>query len=57
MDDIAFGEHPEWNQIGVSPVRANVASCRALAKAGFELFDSFDDPEFGPCDLYVLRRD
>ena len=53
---IVFGQHAEWPQVGVSPVRANVASCRALAKAGFELFGSFDDPEFGPCDLYTRRR-
>ena len=55
-DEIVFGQHPEWNQVGVSPVRANVASCRALAKAGYELVGSFDDPEFGQCDLYVCRR-
>ena len=56
IDEIVFGQHPEWNQIGVSPVRANVASCRALEKAGLSPVGTFDNPESGACDLYSRRR-
>lgn len=56
IDDVVFAQHPAWEQVGASPVRENVASCKALAKAGFELVGSFDDREFGPCNLYVRVR-
>lgn len=56
IDEVVFGLHPNWTQVGASPVRENTASCGALAKAGLQLLGSFDDPEFGPCDLYAQRR-
>lgn len=55
IDSVVFGEHSHWTQVGASPVAANTASCRALAKAGLRLFGSFED-ELGPCDLYAQRR-
>ena len=55
-DDVVFGQHPGWTQVGASPVRENAASCRALGKAGFVLVGSFDDHEAGRCDLYTLGR-
>ncbi len=56
IDTIVFGNHPEWTQVGASPVRENGASCGALAKAGLTLFGSFDDLAYGPCDLYAEHR-
>lgn len=55
VDSVVFAQHPDWTQVGASPQRANAASCGALAKAGFSLLGSFDDP-LGPCDLYARRR-
>lgn len=55
VTDIVFGQHPDWTQVGASPRRENAASCGALAKAGLSLSGSFDDPEYGPCDLYATR--
>ncbi len=54
--DIAFGRHPAWTQVCASPREANVASWRALEKAGFRHAGSFRD-EHGPCRLMVLRRE
>lgn len=56
IDQVVFGKHPEWTQVGVSPVHANAASCGALRKAGLSLVGSFEDPKFGQCDLYTRRR-
>ena len=56
VDQIVWPDYPERTHVAASPVRANVASCRALVKAGFELAGSFDDDELGPCDLHVLAR-
>lgn len=56
IDQVVWPEHPEWTDVGASPQRANVASCGALRKAGLTLFGSFEDPEFGPCDLWSERR-
>ena len=56
VHDVVFGRHPHWTQVGASPVRENPASCRALEKAGLTLLGSFDDPDSGPCDLFVKPR-
>lgn len=55
VDDIVFGRHPEWTQACAAPYEANVASWRALAKAGFTLAGIVDD-EDGPCRLMVRDR-
>lgn len=56
VDRIVFGENPRWTQVGASPVHKNTASCGALDSAGLRLIGSFDDPEFGRCDLHARRR-
>ncbi|HJR26916.1 MAG TPA: GNAT family N-acetyltransferase [Acidimicrobiales bacterium] len=35
VDDIVFPLHPQWTQVGADPHEDNVASWRALEKAGF----------------------
>jgi RimJ/RimL family protein N-acetyltransferase len=35
VDDVVFGRHPGWTQAAADPDVDNVASWRALAKAGF----------------------
>jgi aminoglycoside 6'-N-acetyltransferase len=54
-DEIVFGRHPNWTQACASPYAANVASCRALEKAGFTFRGTVDDPD-GSCSLMVLDR-
>src|SRR5690606_5871983 len=49
--DVAFKLHPEWTQICASPQAANVASCRALARAGFRPGGQFVDEDTGLCQL------
>lgn len=57
--NVVFGRHCGWTQAAASPYTANVASCRALEKAGFSFAGSIqypgDDAE-GPCSLMVLHR-
>jgi hypothetical protein len=49
-------EVQHWWALGcASPVAANVASWRALEKAGFAFAGSFDD-RFGPCRLMAAHR-
>jgi aminoglycoside 6'-N-acetyltransferase len=55
VTDVVFGLHPDWTHAAASPYAANVASCRALEKAGFHHAGTFDDPD-GPCRLMVLAR-
>ncbi len=55
VDQVVFGLHPEWTQVGASPFDANRASCRALEKAGFSTLGVIDDDE-GPCRLLVRGR-
>lgn len=52
--DVVFPTHP-WTHVCASPLAANVASCRALEKAGFTDAGTFDD-ELGPCRLMVAVR-
>ena len=53
--DVVFGQHPGWTQVGASPFEANVASWRALEKAGFRAAGEFDD-EHGRCKLMLADR-
>ena len=53
--DIVFGTHPGWTQACASPYAANVASWRALEKAGFHYAGVFHDAD-GPCRLMVANR-
>jgi aminoglycoside 6'-N-acetyltransferase len=55
LRDVVFPGHRDWSQVAASPMAANVASWRALQKAGFELVGDFDD-EKDPCRLFVARR-
>ena len=54
--DVVFGQHPEWTQACAGPFAANVASCRALEKAGLRFVGQIDDDE-GPCRLMVATRE
>ncbi|MGI9016156.1 MAG: GNAT family N-acetyltransferase [Euzebya sp.] len=56
VSDIVFPRHPEWTQVCASPVAANIASWRALEKAGFTHRASFTDKN-GLCKLMVRDRD
>lgn len=53
--DVVLGRHSEWTQVCAGPFAANVASCRALAKAGFRLVGTIDDDD-GACQLMALDR-
>jgi RimJ/RimL family protein N-acetyltransferase len=55
VTEIVFGRHPEWTQVCASPLTANVASVRALAKAGFVRIGTFDD-EHGQATLMGRSR-
>jgi len=57
--NVVFGRHCEWTQAAASPYTANVPSCRALEKAGFDFAGSVqypDDDKEGPCSLMVIQR-
>lgn len=55
--NVVFGRHCAWTQAAAAPYTANVASCRALEKAGFTFAGSIDDgDDEGPCSLMVLTR-
>ena len=55
VEDVVFGGHPEYDQVFAAPYAANVASWRALEKAGFRLYGEVQDKE-GPCRLMVRER-
>ena len=55
VDQIVFGQHPDWMSVGASPLVANVASWRALEKAGFSHVADFDD-EHGSARLMIKLR-
>ena len=55
VDEVVFDHHPEWTQACASPYAANVASWRALEKAGFRYAGSFDGDD-GECRLMVRDR-
>ena len=53
--EIVFGLHPEWSQACACPYSANVASWRALEKAGFRYRGDIPDAG-GSCRLMVADR-
>lgn len=53
--DVVFGLHPDWLQACAAPYAANIASWRALEKAGFRFAGTIDDRD-GPCRLMVIDR-
>lgn len=53
--DVVFGLHPDWTQACASPYAANVASWRALEKAGFRFVGIVEDKD-GPSRLMVTDR-
>ena len=55
VDQIVFGRHADWDQACAAPYAANVASWRALEKAGFRLLAIVEHSE-GPCNLMALDR-
>ena len=57
VNEVVFGRHPKWTQACASPVEANVASWRALEKAGFRFLGIVHDPKHGPCRLMAVDRD
>ena len=56
VDEIVFGRHPEWTQAATAANQDNVASWRALEKAGFRFLGTFDD-EHGTFRAMVRDRD
>lgn len=53
--DVVFGRHSAWTRACASPLTANVASIRALEKAGFSRVGTFE-AEHGPATLMVMTR-
>jgi aminoglycoside 6'-N-acetyltransferase len=59
---LLFTQHPDVTCIVVTPQLANMASCRALEKAGYErkwtgMLDSDDPADAGVAALYMKHRD
>ena len=55
VTDVVFGLHPHWTQAAAAPYAANIASWRALEKAGFRFAGIVED-DHGPCKLMVIDR-
>lgn len=55
VDEVVFGQHPDWTQVWVAPQRANEASWRALAAAGFRYARDLPG-EHCPCRAMMLTR-
>ena len=55
VDEVVFGQHPAWPQVGAAPDIDNVASWGALAKAGFRHLGDVPDAH-GIGRLMVLDR-
>lgn len=53
--DVVFGRHPHWTQACASPQAANVASWRALEKAGFRFAGLVQEGDLA-CRLLVADR-
>lgn len=53
--EVCFGRHPEWRQVCADPLVANVASWRALGKAGFRSLGDLPS-DHGPERLMVCDR-
>lgn len=54
--DVVFGRHPEWTQVAADPMAANVASWKALERAGFRFVGEIDNP-LGASRLMMMNRD
>lgn len=55
VDGVVLPRHPDWTHVAASPQAANVASWRALEKAGFTVAGEFDS-DHGRCRLMVTER-
>ena len=55
VTDVVFAQPDGFEAVAASPYAANVASCRALEKAGFTHVAEIPDDD-GPCSLLVRRR-
>lgn len=55
VTDIVFGRHPDWSQACASPFAANIASVRALEKAGFGRVGTFENGD--QCLAVVMAID
>jgi aminoglycoside 6'-N-acetyltransferase len=55
VTEVVFGLHQHWSQACAAPYEANVASWRALEKAGLRFAGIVADKE-GPCRLMVADR-
>lgn len=55
VSEIVFGRHPGWTQAATAANQENVASWRALEKAGFGFVGTFDD-EHGTFRAMVIDR-
>lgn len=58
---MTFARYPEAQSVVAVPQQANVASCRALERAGYSrwwegMLDSDDPSDAGPAALYGIRR-
>lgn len=58
---MTFGRYPGAEAVVAVPQQANVASCRALERAGYQrwwegMLDSDDPSDMGPAALYGIRR-
>ena len=53
--EVVFGRHPHWSEVCADPNEENVASWRALEKAGFRFRGRFEADE-GTCRLMVAER-
>lgn len=53
--DVVFGLHPQWLQACAAPYAENVASWRALEKAGFRVVGVVECDD-GPCRLLAADR-
>jgi len=55
VNDVVFGLHPDWSQACAAPHADNIASWRALEKAGFHFAGTVQD-KHGPGRLMVRDR-
>ncbi len=54
--DVAFARHPGWTQVCAGPYSANEPSCRALARAGFDLVGTYVDDDGAECSVFAVDR-
>jgi aminoglycoside 6'-N-acetyltransferase len=56
VTDIVFAHHRAWSQVCASPYAANVASVRALEKAGFRRVGTFNDGDQNLAVVMAIDR-